>query len=121
MKIDFQIKDTDAGWYARLDRMFLALVPEWFNWLGWILILGALQYFQSKSKNIFLAILITLSYFSLWRYIIAVFYKFEIAGTPFLKSLRAHKVFSHVLSGVLAFGFWKLAGFLSKLAANYTS
>ncbi len=120
MKIDFTLKDTEFGWMKRIDRVYLAVIPKWFEWLGWILILGALQYFQKQSNSTFLAVLLLLSYISLWRYFIAVFDSLHFTGTPFLKSHRWEVVFSSVVSGLLAFGFYRIAIFLAKLAGDLT-
>lgn len=121
MKIDFQLKDTEVGWQSRVDRFFLAAVPQWFSWLGWIIILGGLHYLQAKSKSVLLGIILGLTYGALFRYFIAFFFQFEFTGFPWLKSRRAQFIISSILSGALAFAFWRLAYYLARIAGAFKS
>jgi len=44
VELDFRRRDTEGGWLSILDRFGLAAAPTWFDWLEWILILGAFEY-----------------------------------------------------------------------------
>jgi hypothetical protein len=44
MKIDFNTKKTEADWQRVFDDFCIKATPKWFEWLGWVLILGALTF-----------------------------------------------------------------------------
>jgi CHASE3 domain sensor protein len=44
MKINLKAKKTETEWQKTLDNFWMKAAPQWFEWLGWILILGAITF-----------------------------------------------------------------------------
>ena len=112
MKIDFDKKDTEAGWQARLDKFWLAATPRWFDWVGWLLILGALTFVAQKTSNMAVKIVTAISYALLFMYFQSYFYQFEFVNLPFVKR---HPYFARAaslaISGLLGLGVYFLIRF----------
>jgi len=51
MKIDFRTKKTEAGWQKVLDNFWMKATPKWFEWLGWVIILGAFTFLSKTQEN----------------------------------------------------------------------
>ena len=67
-KINFQSKKTEFEWQQAFDNFWLDFTPKWFNWLGWVLIIGAIIYLCEKSNSIYLNITKFISFFALFFY-----------------------------------------------------
>ncbi len=76
-KIDLQTKKTEFEWQQVFDRFWLDFTPKWFNWLGWILIIGAITYLSEKTDNVYLNITKFISAFALFFYFQGFFYSFD--------------------------------------------
>ncbi len=121
MKIDFDLKDTEYGWTQRFDQFILKAIPEWFNWLSWVFILGGLHYLSAKSKNNFLVIILVFTYGALLSYFNAIFYKLEFINFPFFKKYKKIEIIvSLLISGLLSFGFWRLSQYFAILICEFT-
>jgi len=116
LEIDLGRRQSEAGWQATLDGFALRAVPRWFEWLGWVLALAALQYFEIKSRSIVGAVLLGISWGFLWLYFSAFFYRVKFKGLPFVRP-SIERVVSIVLSGVLAYLSWWIARHLASLVA----
>ena len=114
-KIDFQTKKTEFEWQQAFDRFWLEFTPKWFNWLGWVLIIGAITYLSEKTNNAYLNITKTLSTFALFFYFQGFFYSFEFHGIPFVKSNKIRRTISIVISGFLTYAVYV---FLTKLVVE---
>jgi len=78
MKIHFNTKKTEADWQRVLDDFWIKTTPRWFEWLGWVLILGAFSFLTKLTQNMILNIACGFScvalffylqsFFSLWIY-----------------------------------------------------
>ena len=119
IKIDLRRQETEAGWIAVQDRLGLKATPVWFNWIGWIIALGALHYFHDKSQSIAIAIIIGISYVLLWFYFIGFFFRFEIKGIPFLAKPRIARLISFIISGSFAFAAWQVATTVAREIARF--
>lgn len=107
--VDFSRRETEAGWNDIFDKFGLQGTPLWFSWLEWILALGAFQFLYEKTHSYAVLVLIILSGAILWNHFIAVFYRIEFRGIPFLRSERSQRITSLVISAVLAFFAFRLA------------
>ncbi len=102
-KIDFQTKKTEFEWQQEFDSFWLNFTPKWFNWVGWILIIGAITYLSEKSDSIFLYITKFISFFALFFYFQSFFYSFEFYGIPWVKNERVRRGISILISGALTY------------------
>ncbi|MCB4792052.1 MAG: hypothetical protein LHV68_09210 [Elusimicrobia bacterium] len=113
--IDFGTKKTEQGWIEILDAFALDATAIWFDWIGWILAITALQYLFQKSNNLLIGIIIGISIALLFLYFNAFFFRIEFKNLIFLKHERIKKNVSLVVSGLLAFGFWRLSIYLIQI------
>lgn len=119
IEIDLQRKETEAGWIAVLDRFGLRATPQWFNWVGWIFVLGFLHFLYVKSLSVVFAAMLVLSYGLLWFYFMGFFYRLKIKGIPFVSNRRVARLISIVISGSLAFSAWTVATFVAREIARF--
>jgi len=108
-EIDFERQDTELGWYQRTDRMGIKGAPIWFNWLAWVLALGAFHYIFMKTSSVVVLVVIGISYFFLWFYFQGFFNQFEFKNVPLFNSPKRAGAVSIVLSGILATVSWWIA------------
>jgi len=106
MKIDFKTKKTEAGWQEALDNFWMKATPKWFEWLGWIIILGAFTYLSKIQENMVIKVALGISYIALFFYLQSFFFSVEFHGLPFVKSEKTRRVISLFLSALLSFGTW---------------
>jgi len=116
--VDFQRKETEAGWIRILDNFGLKATPVWFSWLSWILVMGAFQYLFERIEwgvaKTGLLIILSISVSLLWFYFNAIFFRVEFRGLPFIRGKRAW-LGSMIVSGLLAFGSWRFAFILLRI------
>lgn len=112
MKINLKAEKTEYEWQKIIDKFWLIFTPNWFNWLSWVLIIGAITYLAEKSNNILLNVAEIISYLSLFHYLQAFFYSLEFHGIPFIKNEKVRRAISLLISAFLASGIFL---FLSKL------
>jgi hypothetical protein len=108
MKIDLKAKKTEADWQKTLDIFWTKATPQWFQWLEWILILGAIAFLTEKTQNITLDIVSGISYIALFFYLQSFFFSLEFHGFPLLRSERAKRLVSLIVSGLLSLTLWLL-------------
>lgn len=118
--VDLQRQETEFGWQRWLDRTALAATPRWFEWLGWVAALAALQYLLAKSGSAVIRIVTTVSTLLLWYYFNAFFFAFELRGVPGVRSERAQRAVSLVLSGTVAWCAWRFAVRVAAIVAANT-
>ena len=102
MKIDFQSKKTEYEWQKSFDKFWLKFTHQWFEWLGWILIVGAITYLSEKSNNFIQKATKAISYLLLFFYFQSYFYSIEFYGILWVKKEKTRRVISIVISGFLA-------------------
>ena len=107
-KINFNVKKTEKEWQNSWDQFWIAITPLWFDWLQWILVLGVLGYIAKQTQNLFLAIIYVFSYMAFYSYLQGIFYSLEFQGLPFVKTKRAQRIMSLLLSGIMAIAVWFL-------------
>ena len=118
--VDLKRKETESGWQRLLDRTALAVTPRWFEWLGWVAALAALQYLLAKSGSVVIRIVTTVSTLLLWYYFNAFFFRFEVRGLPGLRSEGTQRAVSLVLSGIVAWCAWRFAVRVTEIVAANT-
>jgi len=102
IEVDFSHQDTEAGWNRILYEFGKRAAPVWFNWLGWFLLLGALQYLFKKSQSILAGITIGISVGFLWLYFQAFFYNIRFLNVPLFRRVKNKGLY------LLSFqGFWR--------------
>jgi len=97
-KINLSAKKTEAEWAEANDRFFLKATPVWFEWLEWIIIIGAIQVIADKTQDIYVKLIGGISYAFLFFYFVAFFYRIEFHGIPLTKSEIRRRIVSFVLS-----------------------
>jgi len=116
MKIDFSVRKTELGWQETLDNFWKRVTPLWFDWLQWILVLGVIGYLAQQSRNVIIIITYTFSYVALFFYLQGLFFSLEFRGLPLIRSKRAQRIASLILSGILSLAIWLfLASLISQI------
>lgn len=106
MKIDLKAKKTEAEWQKALDNFWAKATPRWFQWLGWLLILGAITFLAEQAQNLLLNIVSGVSYFMLFFYFQSFFFSLEFHGFPFIKSERVRRLVSLIVSALISLLVW---------------
>ncbi len=123
--VDFQRKETEAGWIRIFDNFGLKATPLWFSWLSWILVMGVFQYLFERTRwglaKTGLLIVLLISVWLLWHYFNAIFFRVEFCGLPLIRSNVCRRLASMIVSGVFAFGSWWLALILAGIVKQSQS
>lgn len=104
MKIDFRRKRTEAEWQRVIDDFWMKATPKWFEWLGWVLILGAFTFLANQTQNVILKFASGFSYIALFFYLQSFFFSLEFHGLPIVKSETTRRLISLFISGILTSG-----------------
>ena len=108
MKVDFSVQKTEVEWNRAIDAFGKKLGPLWFQWLEWLLILGAVDFVAKQTQSSVLRLVAGLSYGVLFLYLQGVFHSMEFYGFPVIKSERGRRIASIALSAILCVLFWLL-------------
>lgn len=114
MKIDFKAQKTEGGWQKAIDDFWLNAIPKWFEWLGWMLILGAFTFLDKNYEIPIVSAVTGISYIALFFYLQSFFFSIEFHGVPFVKSERIRRLISLLISGILSYSVWL---FLTKIVS----
>ena len=104
MQFDLRLRDTELGWMFRVDRYALLIVPAWFNLIGWVALVGGLEFFRRKSGSVLLGVVVALSTVFIWRYLVAVIERVEFVGLAPRASTRRQFFISEAISAVITCG-----------------
>lgn len=115
MKIDIDLKDTEQGWFKRFDKFYLKFVPNWFNWLGWLLILGAFQYILELTKSRIISFIYITTLLLLFRYFAAIFWGIECTGAVFNKYKKLKNVLEIIFAIITTYAFWYTSLHIAKI------
>ncbi|MDD5735080.1 MAG: hypothetical protein PHQ39_06370 [Methanothrix soehngenii] len=107
-KINLSAKKTEAEWIEANDSFFLKATPVWFEWLEWIIIIGAIQVIADKTQDRYVQFIRIISHFFLMFYFLAFFYHIEFHGIPWIKSEKIRGLVSIILSMLLGVGVYYL-------------
>jgi len=108
MWLDYKTKLKDKILSYDSNKFIFYFTPLWFQWLGWVLILGSLSFLEKKTGVIALTILVRFSYFLLFIYFIKYFYQWEWEKYSLIKSPIYSFVLSVFLSSVIGFSLLML-------------
>lgn len=97
MKFDIKVKNPESG-FERALAIYLKLTSKWFEWLGWVLILGTLHCVAKQSKSGHLSELMVLTYALLWAYFFALFSSYKFEGVTFFKTRKQKIIFSIIIA-----------------------
>jgi hypothetical protein len=101
MKIDFNTRKTEAGWQKVFDNFWIKATPKWFEWLRWLLIIGVFTILSKTQENTIIEYVLGISYVALFFYFQSFFFSIEFHGLPFVKSEKARRTISLILSAAL--------------------
>jgi hypothetical protein len=112
-------RETQAGWQGACDRFAFAAAPTWFNWLEWVLVLGAFDYLAAKSGAWLPRLAAAVSLGLLWMYFNAFFFRVQLHRSRGVPSAGVGRALSTVASSALAALFWFGAQAIAEtIAAN---
>lgn len=101
MKIDLNTRKTEAEWQKAFDAFWMKATPKWFEWLRWLLIVGVFTILSKTQENRIIKYVLGISYVALFFYFQGFFFSVEFHGLPFVKSEKARRTISLILSAVL--------------------
>lgn len=114
---DIKVKKTDTERMEARDRFFLNFTPVWFNWLEWVIIIGAIQIIAAKTYDLFVNLVLGLSYCFLMLYMVAFFYRIKFYDFQFIWSGKIRIIASSTLSLLIGnFIFYLLSHLIAKLS-----
>jgi len=117
--IDLPPRETEPGWQGVCDRFGLGAAPTWFNWLEWVLVLGAFDYVATKNGAWLARLAAAISLGLLWIYFNAFFFRLQSKGWFGIRSAGVERTVSTVASSLLAALFWFAAqAIAATIAAN---
>ena len=120
IEVDLRHRETEAGWQRVIDRFALEAAPKWFEWLGWVLVLSAFQFVADQSGRPVARLVPAACGAMLLLYFNAFFFRVQFKGWPGIKSQRAERAISVVLSGLLSTACWFAATFIARIVAEHT-
>lgn len=104
-EIDLSARKTEAGWQETIDAFVLAATPKLFEWLGWVLTLGALRFVANKTQSIAVLVAPGITNGLLILYFYSYFYQFTFTHQA-LRNRRTAQAVSLALSGALGGFTW---------------
>ncbi len=119
IKDDPERRDTKVGWQGACDGFALAAAPMWFNWLEWILVLGAFDYLAAKSGAWLPRLAAAVSVGFLWMYFNAFFFRIQ-RGLVRVPAPSVERGVSTIFSSLLAACFWFGAQAIAEVIAANT-
>ena len=121
IEIDFAHKATEAQWQQILDEFGAKAAPVWFNWLGWVLLLGAQVYLVKQVHSLLLAFTIVISVGLLYLHFHSFFYRLDFKNVPVVGRRLNKRALSLMISGVVAFASWRAAIWIALIVAEHQS
>jgi len=76
--------------------------PRWFEWLGWILILGVITFLARETQSLTLNIVSKVSYIALLFYLQSFFFSLEFYGFPLIKTEQNRRIVSLIVSAIFS-------------------
>ena len=120
IELDLRQRETEAGWQRLIDSFALEATPKWFEWLGWVLVLAAFEYVAHRSGHPLAWLAPAICVLMLWLYFNAFFFRLHFKRWPGIKSQRAERAVSVVLSGLLSAVSWFGATTIARILAEQT-
>jgi len=106
--LDYKTTTKDKVLSYDSNKFIFYFTPLWFQWLGWVIILGSLSYLEKKTGVFALTLIVLFSYVLLFLYMIKFFYQWEWEKYLPVKSSIISFILSVLLSGAIGFSLWIL-------------
>lgn len=107
IEVDLRERRTNPAWARTYERFFLAATPKFFEWIGWVFVLGALQYSREASGSSILAIVEGIATVLLYMYFFSFFVRIKVVGWPFVaRDGWVTFIVSGIISLSAALGFY---------------
>ena len=122
--VDFGHRTSETEWTRILDKFAVNLAPLWFDWIGWILAIGALQYLLKNAPSfvlkIGLSLMILVSSALLWQYTHAMCFRPVFTKIPFVRKFSAQTQYfvSLAISFLAALCAWYMARAIALVVAE---
>jgi hypothetical protein len=97
----WEIKMTEAERIRLFDKFFLEYTPKWFAFVGWLLVVGGLEFVRQNTEQFIVDVLYAVSYLLIFFYLHTLINTFpfhRVVPSKFIKTDRHALVFSIVLS-----------------------
>lgn len=102
MDIDLSRRETEAGWQKILDDFWLSATPKWFEWMGWALLLGALQYLADRTGERLPRVVLAVSWAFVFLYFQSFFFRVQLTGLRWPRSKHGTRMISLTVSAAVA-------------------
>ncbi|VVB64522.1 Uncharacterised protein [uncultured archaeon] len=112
-KIDISAKKTEAGWGEANDKFYLYATQLWFDWLKWMIILGAIKVVAATTRDPIVQLIESISYVFFMMYMLGFFWRFEFHGIPRINNERTRLILSLILSLLLTVGTFNVLSHLA--------
>lgn len=113
-------KKTEAEWQKTIDDFWLGFTPLWFDFLQWLLVIGAIGFASSITSNIYLRSINIFSYFALFSYLQSTFFtKIKISKIIALKNKDRLRDLSLLISALITYFFWRFVVISINAIINY--
>jgi hypothetical protein len=109
---------TESEWQGWWDQNVLKLVPAWFNLLGWVLIIAALQFVATKSGDHVANWVAALSVAFLWQYLNSSLVRLDCFQVSNGRGLVIARIGSLILTGALPAGLFAFSHYLARVVAE---
>jgi hypothetical protein len=105
MSIDLQAKKTEEEWQQFNNRVIPSATKLWFDWVEWVLIMGALWYLMGKTKSWAVGIAVVISFVMFTAYFNSyILNQISFYNFPFVKSEKVTRWLSLSLAVAISFG-----------------
>lgn len=98
------VKKSEYEWVKTIDAFSLKVAPDWFDFVGKLLMLGALKYLKNQGNNWFVAAIYVLSLAFFYLYLQSLLYRFpfdRFLPGVLIKHNRFASIFSLAVAGLL--------------------
>lgn len=105
---DYKTRKSKKLLSYKSNKVILEFTPIWFQWLGWILILGTLTLLYERTGNVATGCIVLFSHILFFYFFVKYFYQFDWQSFPFIKSQKIAFIISVLLSGIIGYFVWSL-------------
>ena len=118
-EIDLKATRTEPERQKAVDAFAISATRQWFELLGWVLILGAFLYLHKETGHPAVQIILFISGGLFILHFATFFYQWEFKNLPFIKNVIIARFISYLLSALLGMGlYWLLTTVVQLLGEN---
>jgi len=102
----WDINKTEAEWIEATDSFFLKYTPQWFKFVGWLILLGVLKYIEQITRSKLIGLIYAFSFLGLYFYLQALLFNFpffKFLPPRFIRARGFAFIFSITTAGLLLF------------------